>query len=167
MNVLLPYPSFDHSVACLDRARLGAQRVECAQVLSTLRSLSGEREASHPAARAAVEMGWLDLPVVAAWRGHESALRVYLSLALAEWRARGYINAVPSPYDDDWQPSAMHPWYRNFSALDRVVVPPWLGDDAVHASHRSYLMRALPEHYAQYDWREPPDLPLAWSGAAT
>ena len=32
----------------------------------------------------------------------------------------------------------------------------------MHASHRSNLLRKDPEHYMQFGWTEPPDLPYVW-----
>lgn len=41
-------------------------------------------------------------------------------------------------------------------------MPPWLGDEALHASHRSNLIRKDPEWYGRFGWTEPPDLPYVW-----
>jgi hypothetical protein len=40
--------------------------------------------------------------------------------------------------------------------------PAWLGDESIHASHRSNLIRKDPKFYAQYGWSEGPDLPYVW-----
>jgi Pyrimidine dimer DNA glycosylase len=40
--------------------------------------------------------------------------------------------------------------------------PAWVGDETVHASHRSNLLRKDPLFYGRYGWAEPPDLPYAW-----
>ena len=40
--------------------------------------------------------------------------------------------------------------------------PPWFGDDAFHASHRSNLLRKNPEHYGKLGWTEPDNLPYIW-----
>jgi hypothetical protein len=45
-------------------------------------------------------------------------------------------------------------------------LPSWWGDDAVHASHRSNLLRKLPEHYSRFGWSEPCDLPYVWPTGA-
>src|SRR3546814_11842397 len=42
------------------------------------------------------------------------------------------------------------------------VMPPWLGNAAFHASHRSNLLRKDPGFYGRYGWPEPPDLPYVW-----
>ena len=41
-------------------------------------------------------------------------------------------------------------------------LPPWLGDDAVHRSHRSALVRKDPAVYADLFPGEPDDLPYVW-----
>jgi hypothetical protein len=41
-------------------------------------------------------------------------------------------------------------------------MPPWWGDPAFHASHRSNLLRKDPVWYGQFGWAEPPDLPYVW-----
>ena len=40
-------------------------------------------------------------------------------------------------------------------------LPPWLGLDPVHVSHRSSLLRKDPEHYRRFFPTEPDDLPIA------
>ena len=32
---------------------------------------------------------------------------------------------------------------------------PWLGDEALHRSHRDKLVSKLPEYYAQHAWGQP------------
>jgi hypothetical protein len=43
-----------------------------------------------------------------------------------------------------------------------LVLPPWWGDERLHASHRSNLLRKDPAHYGRFGWAEPPDLPYFW-----
>lgn len=150
MNVFLPYPSFAHSVAVLDRARLGKQRVECSQMLSAL----GER-------RVGVRSGWSNHPAVDMWLGHESALAVYYTMCVNEWEARGYTNNMMLPYRRDWTRVPGYPGELEADAR-LAVVPSWVGDEKVHASHRSNLLRKDPEHYGALGWAEPPDLPYVW-----
>lgn len=40
--------------------------------------------------------------------------------------------------------------------------PPWLGDERVHSSHRSNLLRKDAQFYGQYAWAETNDLPYLW-----
>jgi hypothetical protein len=41
-------------------------------------------------------------------------------------------------------------------------MPSWLGDERVHSSHRSNLLRKRPEHYGLLGWTEGPDMPYHW-----
>lgn len=74
MNTFLPYASFSLSAACLDRARLGKQRIEVVQILKALRE--GGAWARHPA--------------VLMWDGCERALAAYGMACCSEWIDRGY-----------------------------------------------------------------------------
>ena len=77
MQTFLPLPSFDASARCLDRLRLGKQRVECLQIINTLTGKS---------------KGWHNHPAVRMWSADLPALRTYgLSICL-EWERRGYEN---------------------------------------------------------------------------
>jgi hypothetical protein len=91
--------------------------------------------------------GWRRHPAVAMWRGYEDALRLYMNAMIAEWVRCGYRNTMPLA------PVAGEP-----------VMPPWLGDSAFHASHRSNLLRKNPAFYSRYGWSEPRDLPYVWPG---
>lgn len=150
MQVFVPFESFAHSLAVLDRARLGKQRMECRQIMTALRAARHDRT-----------VGWANHPATIAWVGHESALAVYLTLCINEWVARGYNNTMITPYDENWQ---LRPGEDPY--LDRdgrsAVLPSWVGDPAVHASHRSNLLRKDPEYYAQMGWSEPADMEYVW-----
>lgn len=80
MQTFLPYPSLVESVRCLDRARLGKQRVEARQILATLRGASN---------------AWAFHPAIKMWRGYEAALSLYGDLCIIEWIKRGYKNNMP------------------------------------------------------------------------
>jgi hypothetical protein len=58
-----------------------------------------------------------------------------------------YFLAMCDAYEADGRPS---------------VPPPWLGDEGVHASHRSNLLRKDREFYSKYGWAESDDLPYVW-----
>ena len=54
-------------------------------------------------------------------------------------------------------------WNQNCSSAVTILPskpPPWLGDDRLHASHRSALLRRDPAHYEPLGWSEPDDLPI-------
>ena len=47
-------------------------------------------------------------------------------------------------------------------SFDNLVLPDWVGDERLHKSHRSNLLRKDQEFYGQYDWNEPIDLEYYW-----
>lgn len=90
--------------------------------------------------------GWHNHPAVAMWRGHEACLAQYMDAVVWEWAmVRRYKNNITVP-----------------KIAGPVVPPPWLGDEAFHASHRSNLLRKAPEWYGQFGWSESPDLEYVW-----
>ena len=48
------------------------------------------------------------------------------------------------------------PHIRNFD------MPDWIGDERIHKSHRSNLLRKDGEFYKQYGWTEPTDIEYHW-----
>lgn len=132
MQTFLPYQDFVESARCLDYRRLGKQRVECLQILNALEGKS---------------KGWTNHPATRMWRGYEDALRLYMCVVVWEWTDRGYRNNIVLP--------------RDF-VTDAFRYPPWLGDERLHASHKSNLLRKDPVHYGQFGWTEPNDLKYFW-----
>lgn len=167
MQVFLPYASFTHSVAVLDRARLGKQRVECGQLLSALRYLkTGEKvpaEYDVNIGPRGSNPGWINHPATKMWRGFESALALYMTLCVAEWAARGYKNSIVTPYNlDTLEPDPLHTDFAAASPAPRVRMPPWLGDADFHASHRAALLAKDPDWYSRYNWLEQPGVNYVW-----
>lgn len=134
MQTFLPYPNFEETARCLDYRRLGKQRVEAFTILKILRGLT--------------EGGaWKRHPAVRMWEGCVGCLIVYYNTIIKEWSYRGYKNIKLG--------------YEAVYMLD-TIPPNWLGRDDFHASHRSNLLRKDYEHYSQFGWEEPPDLPYVW-----
>jgi len=79
MQTFLPYPDFEKSFACLDRQRLGKQRVEAMQIYNVLTQRTNKK-------------GWINHPAVLMWKGFEDALALYHNLCIKEWINRGYKN---------------------------------------------------------------------------
>jgi hypothetical protein len=84
--------------------------------------------------------GWSRHPAVKMWIGYEAALHVYKDCMIREWISRGYNNNMPLT-------GVM------FIGPD---MPPWLGDERVHSSHRARLLHKDPEWYGQFGWTEEP-----------
>jgi len=89
--------------------------------------------------------GWRHHPAVLMWKGYEGALGLYLNACIDEWVRRGYRNSI-----------------RRRRARGRVKYPPWLGNEAFHACHRSNLLRKDPVFYGKYSWKEGPDMAYFW-----
>lgn len=133
MQTFLPYPSFSESMACLDDSRLGNQVYR--EGMTLLRG------------------GWPNHPASKMWRGYEDALVQYLVAGVEELFNRG-------------KDYTGRPWYIELMSYpDRqglANMPPWLGDPAFHASHRSNLLRKDPVWYGRFGWAEPDNLPYVW-----
>ena len=140
MQTFLPYPSFARSAAVLDRQRLGKQRVETMQIMTAL--IDGR--------------GWVNHPATRMWAGHEYALLQYQHAIVAEWLKRGYRDTCL-----DKTIAIFH-----HGPVGRVPVseepPPWLGNRRFHLSHKSNLLRKLPEHYRQFWPNVPDDIEYVW-----
>jgi hypothetical protein len=121
VQTFLPYPEFERCAAVLDRQRLGKQRVECVQIMKAL-CLPG--------------YGWAHHPAVLMWRDYERALVAYTAAICTQWRERGYADTCQTQVEilGGKFPDRGMPW--------------WLGDERLHESHRSNLLRKDPTWYA-------------------
>lgn len=140
MQTFLPFPNFHDSARVLDRQRLGKQRVEAWQIITTLAPPSDVRR------------GWVNHPAVCMWRGHELALCVYGVAICLAWRERGYRDTMLERFTTVLR-----------SASDEVpTAPAWLGDPAFHASHRAALLAKNVEWYGRFRWAETPEIAYVW-----
>ncbi|CAM5297260.1 MSMEG_6728 family protein [Streptomyces pilosus] len=148
MQTFLPYPDFQESALVLDRRRLGKQRVEAIQVLRGL-IVPG--------------YGWRRHPAVRMWTGYEEALVRYGLDVCRVWRDLGHQDSCAATLVADLarvRPGAPVRAQRELAGAGEL--PPWLGDEAVHRSHRSALLRKDPDVYAERFPDEPDDLPYVW-----
>lgn len=123
MQTFLPFENFDKSAKCLDRQRLGKQRVETLQIMRTLAGLN---------------LGWRNHPAVKMWNGHEAALTLYGIAVCTEWRRRGY--------KDTCEDKITSIYYANFKHQSMFDMPDWMGGE-IHKTHQSKLIQKFPEHY--------------------
>ncbi|MBP2338922.1 hypothetical protein JOF41_005100 [Saccharothrix coeruleofusca] len=143
MQTFLPCPTFARSAAVLDTRRLGKQRVETMQILRALVWPS---------------YGWKNHPAVKMWRGFTPALVAYGVAVCDEWIRRGHrdgVRAALLPYTGGRVPE----WSW---CLREGLLPPWLGEEALHRSHQSALVRKDPEHYRPLFPDVPDDLEYFW-----
>lgn len=152
MNTFLPYPNFAESAKCLDRQRLGKQRVESLQLLKTVFTSTG---------------GWRNHPAAKMWHGYAPALAAYGVTMCDEWINRGYKDTCRDKIRYLWAAVLIHKPYNITGWTGDVVttqyeVPSWLGDPDLHSSYRSNLLRKDSVWYGQFGWTEPNDLPYIW-----
>lgn len=134
MQTFVPYgANFELNARCLDRQRLGKQRVETWQILRALRNES---------------KGWGNHPATKMWRGYEDGLACYGIHMCTEWIYRGYKDTMLERFGPRHSPPC--------------DLPAWLNDPDVMRSHRSNLIRKLPEHYGPMWPDVPDDLPYIW-----
>ncbi len=147
MQTFLPYPDFAESAAALDDRRLGKQRVEALQILRAI-TVPG--------------YGWRHHPAVAQWRGYEEALAAYGVAICREWCGRGRADTCDLKIRAEVAELGVTE-VRGQAELDRAgCLPPWLGDEEYHRSHRSSLLGKDPDWYGAMFDDVPPDLPAVW-----
>jgi hypothetical protein len=148
MQTFLPYPDFAQSAQALDRRRLGKQRVEALQVLRGL---------IRPG------YGWRHHPAVKMWAGYEEALVRYGLDVCAEWGRSGSSDTCAASLTADLAAACGTVAVRSQRELAAAgEVPPWLGDEALHLSHRASLLRKDPDFYRPRFGDVPTDLPYVW-----
>jgi hypothetical protein len=132
MQTFLPYHDFRTSALCLDKKRCWKQVIEASQIIGTL---TGKWTA------------WKNHPVARMWRKYLPALIIYYNVFWETSVNKHSIRVVK-----------MQPMYTQ----ENIVLPLWLGDEKVHASHRSNLLRKNIEFYSKYNWVEPDNMPYYW-----
>ena len=136
MQTFLPYPDFTETAKVLDMKRLGKQRVEAMQIANCI-------------ANGRVG-GWSNHPAVRMWDGHLEWLIDYSVAICTEWKGRGYRDTCQERIEA----------LRGLQSPTEG--PEWLGDNRLHASHRSKLLMKKPDYYNQFGWTEPDDMDYWW-----
>lgn len=91
--------------------------------------------------------GWKNHPCVKMWRGYDNALRDYMNKAILLWVDKGFNNTMQ-----------LQPVKPNYTR------PVWLGDEKLHTSHQSNLLKKDSEFYSRYNWNVSDDIPYYWCG---
>lgn len=143
MQTFLPYENFAASAAVLDNKRLGKQRVETLQVIKAL---------------TVENYGWKNHPAVKMWQGSLFFLSTYQKAVCDEWtNVRGYKDTCLE------KSIALLNAYQSTHEDVQLTRPSWLGDEALHRSHRSNLIRKDAEFYApRFEDGLSGDLPYVW-----
>ena len=133
MQTFLPIADISESIRCLDYKRLGKQRVEAKQILNILLKRTDSN-------------AWKNHPAVLMWKGYEEVLKIYHNQCILRWKWLGYKNTMELE-NVNW----------------KVLTPPyWFGDERIHSSHRSNLLRKDKSFYGKYKWKEKDNLPYYW-----
>ena len=148
MQTFLPYPDFRRSARSLDRRRLGKQRVETLQVLRGL---------TRPG------YGWRHHPAVKMWAGYEEALVRYGLEVCAAWCEAGLADTCAGSLTTELATACGVRHVRDQRELAAAgELPPWLGRQDFHLSHRVSLLRKDPDFYRPLFGDLPTDLPYVW-----
>lgn len=151
MQTFLPYKDFRKSAECLDRHRLGKQRLEAMQILRIL-----VREATEGPG---VKIGYSNHPAVAMWRGHYRTLHRYATDVCKAWIARGYKDTCLQKINDLYESMYDMSYVQHCVPVDD---PRWLGDEKFHSSHRSILLKKNFDYYSKFDWTDDPSIVCYW-----
>ena len=148
MQTFVPVADFEASARLLDSPRLGKQRVETLQILRALEL---------------PDYGWATHPAVLMWRGRTPALVAYGLAMVRVWRERGFADTTHAQIAE-FAPAVVGRPQADLAADG--LLPSWVGDEALHRSHRSNLLAKDPEFYrARFTERfgpEADDLPYVW-----
>jgi hypothetical protein len=134
MQTFLPYANYQQSVHILDMKRLGKQRVETFQIMKVLKKLSEPATEKEKV-------------------GYEASLLDYQEETIAEWVDRGYLDTC---------------WVKTLEVFESMNVrydrqpPPWFGNDDLHESHQSSLVRKAPDYYRPIFPDVPDDIEYVW-----
>jgi len=90
--------------------------------------------------------GWSFHPASRMWKNYSNALSLYLNMCIKEWINRGYKNNMKLIEIEK----------------DSVSLPPWMGDERLHSSHRASLLYKNPIYYGQFGWKEEPRINYFW-----
>ena len=132
MQTFLPIANSLISANILDKKRCFKQLVECSQIINTL---EGRSE------------GWKNHPAVKMWRGYINALKDYSNNFYDICIYKHKINIKK---------------LKKYKMIGNILYPIWMGDDRLHSSHRSNLIRKDKTFYSKFGWTESDNMPYFW-----
>ena len=147
MQTFLPYADFEATARVLDSRRLGKQRVEVIQIVRAL---------TRPG------YAWKSHPAVLMWSGYEEALGTYGHIVSRVWVEQGFGDTCAATIAADLAAAGVEQLRPQAELAAAGDLPPWLGDEALHRSHQSALVRKDPEWYGSRFPGVPDDLPYLW-----
>lgn len=139
MITFLPFSDYKKCAASLDDRRLARQRHETIVILNALKGNFPRVQYQPP---------------FKMWEDYDINLAYYGFCMCWEWSAVRNFN-------DNLSPVFLAHIATNPTLRD--LAPPWMGDEEVHRSHRSNLVRKKPSHYRDVlGWTDPPYLKYCW-----
>lgn len=90
--------------------------------------------------------GWKWHPASKMWRGYEYQLGLYLLRGIDALCVRGKYYA-----------EVKRKIVVEMEKFPETGIPPWLGDERLHSSHRAALLAKNFQWYSQFGWSEKPD----------
>lgn len=122
MQTLLPYADFSLTAKVLDNNRLSHQVInDCTKLYDC-------------------EGPLIKHPTFLMWQGYLYAFCMYAYTLACELHSRRVL--IPQ-HGQRW----VEYWEKERDNFEDISVPPWLGDERVHKSHRQNLLRKDWEHY--------------------
>ena len=104
------------------------------------------------------------------WRGYEEALGRYGLTNVEVWKEMGFADTCADTMRADLTAVGISHIRTVRELAAAGALPPWLGSEAFHRSHRTALLRKDPEHYRPLFGDVPDDLecvwPVRWQGGA-
>ena len=92
------------------------------------------------------DYGWRNHPAGKMWMDYPESLKSYMNDSIDEWIKRGFNNTMQK------------------ADTENIIHPHWLGDERLHSSHRSNLLRKDYDYYSKYGWKEDSEMPYYWCG---
>lgn len=137
MQTFLPYSALWQCAACLDSKRLGKQRVEAAQIITTLATGEG---------------AWRNHPAVRMWENYPLMLGWYYTNCVDYWERRGFKNTMPGELKIPFSYTGKHTGSPIPCSIPALLL-----------SHRASLLRKNPTYYSRFpNWQATPALPYYW-----
>jgi hypothetical protein len=147
VQTFLPFPGFEATARVLDTRRLGKQRVEVIQIVRAL---------TRPG------YAWKSHPAVLMWAGHEEALGTYGQVVSRVWVEQGFNDTCATTIAADLAAVGIDLLRPQAELAAAAELPGWLGDEDLHRSHQSSLLRKDPAWYGPRFPAVPDDLPYVW-----
>jgi hypothetical protein len=106
--------------------------------------------------------GWANHPAVLMWKGYEEGLGRYGLTVCEVWTGLGFGDTCAASLGEDLRAAGVTTVRTQEELAHAGALPGWLGDEELHRSHQSSLLRKDPGHYRRLFRGVPDDLPYVW-----